>query len=140
MSLIQLIYMSDLVNQDEAEIAPILQSCHYYNQINGITGMLLYSEGNFLQILEGKKEDVHETYDRICEDPRHCHIVFLSEEETNERSFAHWSMGYIKLGPDHVARFPKYAPFFQFGFSPSGLTDKPGLPKELLKLFSDNFQ
>ncbi|AGX88121.1 BLUF domain-containing protein [Candidatus Symbiobacter mobilis] len=138
--LIQLIYRSDLVGRRETEMASILQSCHYHNKINGITGMLLYSDGSFLQVLEGQPEDVHETFDRICRDPRHCNIVFMTEEGVEERSFAHWSMGYMHLGPEQVAQFPKYARFFQFGFSASELRDNPGTSQELFQMFRGSAQ
>ncbi len=136
MSLVQLIYMSDLIDENEANIAPILQSSISHNSKNDITGMLLYSKGNFLQVLEGDKEAVDETYDRICRDTRHHNIIFLTEEDVAERNFSNWSMGYLQLGPEHVAKMPKYAPFFQFGFDAPTIRAKPGVAKEMLELFS----
>ncbi|MDD3937038.1 BLUF domain-containing protein [Rhodoferax sp.] len=136
MSLVQLIYVSDLVGENEADIPAIMKSSVRNNSKNGITGMLLYSRGNFLQVLEGEPEAVQATYDRICLDPRHRNTFVLTQEEVTERHFPHWSMGYRQLGPEHAASLPKYAPYFQFGFDTSAIKAKPGVALEMLELFS----
>lgn len=136
MAFTQLIYVSDLVNKNEAALAAILESAVRHNREDGITGMLLYSGGNFLQVLEGAHAQVHATFERICQDPRHRNITVLTEEEVAERHFSHWSMGYRQLGAQEVAQFPQYAPYFQFGFTTAALDAKPGVALELLELFS----
>lgn len=136
MSLVQLIYVSDLVNADEAQIPAILASSVRHNSEDGITGMLLYSQGNFLQVLEGEREVVERTYARICQDVRHRNTVMLTEEEVTERHFADWRMGYRQLEPGLAAKMPEYAPFFQFGFDAAAIRGKPGVALEMLELFS----
>ena len=136
MAMTQLIYASDLVNRDEAQLGPILESAVRHNREDGITGMLLYSGGNFLQVLEGSQEQVLKTYQRICRDLRHTNILILTQEEVEERQFAGWNMGYRQLSDADVARFPEYAPYFQFGFKPTDFKAKPGAALELLTLFS----
>lgn len=136
MAITQLIYVSDLVNRDEKQLPTILASAVRHNRENDITGMLLYSGGNFLQVLEGTKEQVRETYQRICRDLRHTNILILTQEEVDERHFSDWSMGYRKLSEADVAQFPEYAPYFQFGFKPTDFKAKPGAALEMLKLFS----
>ena len=135
MSFTQLIYVSDLVNQNEAELGPILESAVRHNRQDGITGMLLYAGGNFLQVLEGEQSTVEKTYQRICRDPRHSNITLLTEETVAERHFSDWSMGYRQLSAEDVAKFPKYAPYFQFGFNATTFQAKPGVALELLELF-----
>jgi hypothetical protein len=134
----QLIYVSDLrdKNTGEGELVSIVESAVRHNTEDNITGMLLYSGGNFLQVLEGNKELVHKTYDRIHLDPRHKNIILLTEEEVEERHFMNWSMGYRRLGKDDVAKFPIYAPLFQFGFKANDINAKSGVALEMLKLFS----
>ena len=135
MSLTQLIYVSSLAHGCEPELASILESADRRNREDDITGMLLYSGGNFLQVLEGPKERVYQTYERICRDPRHGSIMMLTEEDVSERHFADWRMGYRQLGPAEVARFPQYAPYFQLGFDASKFNAKPGVALEMLELF-----
>lgn len=135
MSYHQLIYVSDLANQDESQLGPILESAVRHNTQDGITGMLLYSEGNFLQVLEGPIDAVKATYARICKDSRHQNASLLLEQDVPQRHFANWSMGYHRLGPDDVARFPEHAPHFQFGFRNQSLMAKPGEALVMLELF-----
>lgn len=76
MALVQLIYVSSLVSLDmESELGKILESSVRHNLENGITGMLLYSGGNFIQVLEGDQDKVGETYERILADPRHISLT-----------------------------------------------------------------
>lgn len=138
MNYTQLIYVSDLRNKnsDEDELVSIVESAVRHNTEDNITGMLLYSGGNFLQVLEGSKELVHKTYDRIHLDPRHKNIILLTEEEVEERHFKNWSMGYRQLSKADVEKFPIYAPLFQFGFKANDISAKSGVALEMLKLFS----
>lgn len=132
----QLIYVSDLVQRNEAELGSIVEAAVRHNRKDQITGMLLYSEGNFLQVLEGPKEAVHATYRRISKDKRHQNLMLIAEEEVAQRQFADWSMGYRQLGAEDLARFPEYAPHFKFGFKATEFSARPGVALELLQLFS----
>ena len=138
MAYVQLIYISDLKDKNVGELPKILESAVRHNIEDNITGMLLYSGGNFLQILEGEKEQVQKTYDRICLDSRHKNITLITEEKVEERHFDNWSMGYRQLGKDDVAKFPSYAPFFQFGFKAKDFNTKPGIALEMLEMFGNN--
>lgn len=135
MSLVQLIYVSELVNNDESLIPAILATSLRRNLEDGITGMLLYANGNFLQVLEGERAAVEATYARICQDPRHSNAVKLVEEPVKERHFAQWSMGFRRLSPENAASLPQYAPYFQFGFDAQAFQAKPGVALEMLQLF-----
>ena len=53
MALTELIYVSNLVGESEHELGAILESSVRHNQLNGITGMLLYYRGGLMQVLEG---------------------------------------------------------------------------------------
>lgn len=134
MAIRQLIYVSDLVGK-EAQLSAILESAVRHNQADGITGMLLYSGGNFLQVLEGSVEQVTATYGRICLDPRHKNCMILLEHEVPERQFGRWSMGSRQLSAEDAARFPAHAPYFQYGFRRPELQVKPGEALEMLNLF-----
>lgn len=135
MAVFQLIYLSDLVAGQEGQIPAILESAVRHNGEDGITGMLLFSRGNFLQVLEGEEARVRATFERISKDPRHRNLVVLTEETVPERHFSHWSMGYRQLSPEEVGRFPRFAPYFQFGFQSGPLAAKPGVALEMLEMF-----
>ena len=137
MNLIQLIYLSSLSDVKlEHEIGKIVESSVRHNKENGITGMLLYANGNFLQVLEGERNAVEETFARICADPRHYDIIDIVREPIAERHFSQWSMGYQHLNEDYIRAFPKCAPLFKFRANDEAIRAEPGIALELLRQFS----
>lgn len=136
MQLTQLIYVSDLMAHDESLLVPILEASVRRNLELGITGMLLYSAGNFIQVLEGDEKSVLDTYERICQDRRHRHVTQLYVGEVRERHFSRWSMGYKQLREEDVLKFPQYAPYFKYGFGAKSFDVLPGDALDMLMLFS----
>ncbi|TCT24237.1 BLUF domain-containing protein [Thiobaca trueperi] len=136
MSLIHLIYVST-ARQEYAtpELEKILDSSVRHNQSQDITGMLLYTDGCFLQVLEGEAEAVDETYARIQADPRHFGLIELAREEIAQRSFDQWSMGFACVAGEEIRAHPSFAPFFTHGFDPASIGAHPGLALNVLKSF-----
>lgn len=85
LSLVYISASSHLMN--DAELEAILQESRENNSELGLTGMLLYYEGAFMQVLEGSEEVVRSLYMRIAQDPRHHRILPLLEEYIAERNF-----------------------------------------------------
>ena len=137
MALIQLIYLSSLSDMKlEGEISKILESSIRRNKEDGITGMLLYANGNFLQVLEGEEKSVDETFNRICADPRHLNIIDIIREPIANRQFSEWSMGYQQLNEEYIRAFPEFAPIFKFHEDDEAIRAEPGIALELLRQFS----
>lgn len=136
MALVQLIYVSSMASPSSTVLGDILATCAKNNPANGITGMLLFYDGSFMQVLEGEEADVDRTYARIAKDSRHNQLVVMAREPISARHFAHWSMGYRQLAPEDVAKFPTQARFFNFKTQADALQAKPGLALEMLTLFS----
>lgn len=67
------------------------------NQTHGITGMLFYRSGHFLQVIEGDNSIVETLYEKICSDSRHNAIKTLLEGDIDTRMFGHWDMAYKKV-------------------------------------------
>jgi hypothetical protein len=61
---------------------------------DSITGLLIYHNQLFMQILEGDKNDVQRCYERVLSDPRHGSPSIIWEEEVADRSFPQWQMGF----------------------------------------------
>lgn len=78
----------------DSDIAKILSLSRLNNNIYNITGMLIYHEHRFLQILEGKADDLNATYARIRRDWRHSDCKLLLEESIVARAFSDWSMAH----------------------------------------------
>jgi hypothetical protein len=132
----QKIYVSSLKGGDDAVLPDILRASQKNNARDGVTGMLLYADGNFLQVLEGPPETVERTFARIEQDPRHSHIIVMSDEPTTQRDFADWSMGLRRLGAEEAERFPAQARWFRYGFDADAIRAQPGMALDLLKLFA----
>ena len=137
MALINLIYVSSARTELAAkELLRILESSARRNTPQEVTGMLLYLNGSFMQVLEGEEAMVDETYARILRDPRHTGLVLIERAPINARSFGHWSMGFKHLGATDVAAHPAYAPFFSDGFDAAAIGAKKGLAFEILADFA----
>ncbi len=86
-------------------VADILYVSRRNNLADEVTGVLLYADGNVLQVLEGDAETVSRTFDRIQDDPRHRHIALFLDEAIDERMFAEWAMGLIRADKLSVDQF-----------------------------------
>lgn len=106
----RLIYISHATqNFSSQEIQSIGEISAKNNQQNEITGVLLFIQGIFFQILEGKPKDIDKVYGRILKDPRHTEILCLkAEEHVKTRMFPEWSMRVINLedGYNDVLFYP----------------------------------
>ena len=108
--LVRLLYASRAAKpQTPKAIAAILAECQRNNPQRGITGVLCYSDDIYLQVLEGGRDAVCETFNAIVRDPRHESVRLLSFDEISERRFAGWSMGQVNIGKINSSLLLKYA-------------------------------
>ncbi|MEO3693579.1 BLUF domain-containing protein [Roseateles paludis] len=108
--LVRLMYASRATSAlVEADLAAILRSSRENNPQEGITGLLCFTEGVFVQVLEGGRDAVNARYRRIVADPRHSDVTLLSYEEIGERNFAGWTMGQVNLQRLNPALMLKYS-------------------------------
>lgn len=137
MALIHLIYVSTAREPaDTSLLDEILAVSSRNNAPQGITGMLLYAGGTFMQVLEGEEAAVDATHHRIEGDPRHTGIIVLERAPIAERSFARWSMGFRRIGAGERAADAAYAPFFAEGFDAATIGAKPGTALAMLRHFA----
>ena len=95
-SLVQLCYVSVPAHSlTLADVDDILHSARHNNLRHGITGVLSFGNGYFLQILEGSRSAVEAAYEKICLDPRHSHVKQVNITSVDQRSFDGWAMSYI---------------------------------------------
>lgn len=80
------------------DLRAIAASAQRRNRALGLTGLLLYVEGDFLQILEGPGAAVERLYEMIEGDPRNTWVTRLATERVLRRAFADWSMGCFEVG------------------------------------------
>jgi len=132
--LIQLIYSSS-ANQTfrRSELTELLIKARQNNRRCGVTGILLYAEGSFFQVLEGEPETVDRLFASIQRDQRHKHVTAIIREPVSERAFGDWTMGYANITPEEADAIIGVNDFFGKGESLSRLGH--GRAKKLLSAF-----
>ena len=91
--------MPDAVLEDE--IRAILATARHRNKADDVTGALLFTASGFAQVLEGLRDVVERTFERINADPRHADVTVLSFTPTERRSFPDWPVGFSgQTSPD----------------------------------------
>lgn len=94
MGLETLVYLSSAARGfGEDELADILASAERRNPAENLTGMLLYGEGSFAQVLEGPTDRLATMITRIRADPRHTGVIEIMRLPITERAFPDWAMG-----------------------------------------------
>ncbi|MDM7942260.1 MAG: BLUF domain-containing protein [Hydrogenophaga sp.] len=90
-----LTYLSEAISPlTRPQIEHLLKRAEARNGQHGVTGVLLYTNGHFIQYIEGPAEGVATIWDIIQADPLHHRIVELAHEPIREREFAQWSMAF----------------------------------------------
>lgn len=106
--LLQLTYVSGATIPFSAdEFADFLTNAREKNSANEITGILLYHEGSFLQVIEGPAGAVERRFQQIQEDPRHSRILVLQRIKILNREFTDRPLDFLAISPETcaVARF-----------------------------------
>lgn len=117
----------------------MLVSFRKNNEANGITGMMLFSEGIFLQVLEGEDRKVNTLVRKIRKDARHHSVVQLDEKAITRRIFPNWSMGFKVASAEEFKDLKGYANPADTGFLPTNDGElHPALA--ILEKFAENMR
>ena len=101
MSIRQIVYVSSGVRVYTAdEVEKIADAGRINNTEHGVTGILLYYNGNFMQLLEGDPASVAETFKRVSNDFRHSGIIKLQDSIVETRSFPDYRLGFSAITRD----------------------------------------
>jgi hypothetical protein len=95
----------------EDELVALLETSRRNNALTGITGLLLYKDGNFMEFLEGSREEVCALLETIRLDPRHRNMIVLLQQEQPGREFPEWSMAFQRLDGGSLPDIPGYSDF-----------------------------
>lgn len=133
------IIYSSIGNQDlnKNELDKFLDPIRKNNKLLNVTGMLLYSKGSFLQVLEGEEDVVKSLYNKISKDTRHSKVTKIVEEPIYKRDFENWSMGCSILTNKDIANIDGINDFFTEGNIL--LNINYGKAKKLLQAFSKGY-
>jgi hypothetical protein len=109
MNTYQVLYVSKAKKEiDEQSIKEIVDQATTHNSKTGITGILLFRGGIFLQLLEGEKSKVDFLYKKISNDSRHEQVTQIFCLEKNEPLFENWSMGYHEVSDIDVSMINEF--------------------------------
>jgi hypothetical protein len=107
--LVRLLYCSRAVDARPGAIEAILVQARQHNAVSGITGILCWGGGIFLQAIEGGRMQVSDLFGTIQKDPRHKDVALLHYEEILERRFGGWSMGQVNISKVNQSVLLKYS-------------------------------
>jgi Sensors of blue-light using FAD len=131
-----IVYVSAAVTWfSPTELRALLASSRASNERAGITGMLLYKDGNFMQALEGDEGAVRALQTRIELDRRHHGMVTICADHAEARQFAQWSMAFVDLDAPDEDLPAGYSRFFDLPLTDPTFTQAPNRCQELLNLF-----
>ena len=119
---------------DEALVA-LLGEARSANTDRDVTGLLLYREGSFYQVLEGSESAVMATFRDIEEDPRHKEVRVLFNGETDAREFADWQMGFLNLDGVDMDTLSGFSDFMSRDAEPQEFLENLSRGKRLALMF-----
>ena len=98
MDLHQIIYTSHATElMDGPQLVALLERARSNNTKLGVTGLLLYGQGSFMQTIEGDAAVLRRLYATIERDPRHDGVIVICDDPISQRSFADWSMAFREI-------------------------------------------
>lgn len=129
----QLVYVSSAtVPFPTPDLLALLAVSRANNSRAGVTGLLLYRDGNFMQVLEGPEDAVRATFARIEGDRRHKGSLVLLSGPVPSRQFPDWSMGFRDLGSAEVRDTPGFNEFLNAPLTGAEFADPARCHKLLL--------
>jgi hypothetical protein len=124
---------TSLLSRDE--LRGLLIASRANNDRAGVTGMLLYKGGHFMQVLEGERRAVQAAQAKILSDPRHNSLVVLLQGEVPGRSFKKWPMAFRDLDEPSSRNTPGYDDFLNTPLTDPCFMQDPAASQKLLQAF-----
>ena len=121
-----------------ADLTRLLENSRKNNQDKNITGMLMYIDGKFIQVLEGAKVDINDIYDIILSDPRHKKVSKIIEGRTIRRNFENWTMGFKSMTGEETDENSGFCEIEQY-FRDLDISDSSHVTLIFLRLFYNKY-
>lgn len=115
------------------DLLTLLLQARSHNQLHDISGALVYSNGQFMQVIEGEEEVLAALYERLLRDPRHTQLVKYADKAIAERSFSEWSMAFQPVSEAQFAGLLGYVPARHFASTAPELGRADGLLLSMMK-------
>ena len=118
----QIIYISSAeptLTQDV--LIELLSQSQKRNAAREITGLLLHSDGNIIQIIEGQEAATTELFQKISKDSRHRGVTMMSSKPIEARDFPNFKMGFKRARSED---FKEHLPHFSEIVDNDNLSDE----------------
>lgn len=130
------------VSQTKEPLSPtalldLLLQCRRNNEAMGVTGMLLYGDRTFLQVIEGDDAVIDELVETITADPRHDAVQFLHRKPIEARQYGGWSMGFEKVADEDFGKVEGLAKFRVDDFTVDYLSNNESIANMLLQRYRE---
>lgn len=130
------------VSRETAPLEPdqlmaLLRRARDKNRQLGITGLLAYRDGQFMQILEGEEAELQRLFAAIEADPRHEAVAVVWQRAVEERDFAAWPMAFRHPSDVQLSRLPRFKEMLEEGFTGAPLQRVPDLARGFLLTLRD---
>ena len=130
-----LVYTSEETwRMSRQDLLLILSQSRKNNEAWGITGLLVYHAGRFLQVLEGSEDNVMDLYKNINDDSRNKNVTTILNDEVSERNFPDWTMAFVSISEEEKNNIRGFSKFLEPEYDVSSLIK---LPKEVFELLLD---
>jgi hypothetical protein len=107
MKLRRLIYTSQATKKlSNLALLDLLHDSRSYNKIDNITGILMHSNGYFLQVIEGRPDVIEHLVDRLLKDSRHIKFKIILDCSVNSRLFPNWNMSCADFDNPELSLIP----------------------------------
>ena len=140
--MIQISYISAATDvMSTRGLLALLQQSRENNADRGITGMLIYCNGTFLQVLEGDEGAVDALIVKIQKDPRHTNLKMLHRKTIERREYSDWSMGFKRVTEKELQNIEGLRDFRESDFSSDYLSQHVAVVESLMNHFrKENFK
>lgn len=118
----------------DSELVDLLEVSRKNNAAAGVTGMLLYKDKKFMQLLEGDEKEVARIFEKILKDSRHRNVITLMEGQKDERDFSDWTMGFANLDTESAQSIPVYSEYLRTPLTADAFSN-PSSAQKLLRIF-----
>jgi hypothetical protein len=110
-SILQITYVSKAsIEFGTSDLVKLLIDARNFNQSNEITGILIFENNRFLQVIEGMAETIESLYQKIVDDGRHHDVNMIASTQLDARRFPKWTMAFAEPGSLAVSHFRGFLP------------------------------
>jgi len=120
-------------NFSSFDLLYLLEQCQSNNRKLGLTGLLIFGNGTFLQVIEGDDHIVEGLMEKISKDWRHTNFQIVAKFPIEERHYSDWSMGFEKLTEQTISEVPNLKDFTLSNFNPEYLSSNESVIESLLE-------